>query len=169
MVYTVDIEFLSDLAKDIKYRTIGLNRGGCGIFAYHVAKYLQRYYPTRIALINMYKNGLSIDEIKPNINNKNDINEWYENGLDFHHVMVELDYPNGLTYLYDSNGLTDITFNLPYEFSGKLGGFLTPEELKPLISRSEGWNHEYNRKINTPIIKKITRSYFERKHLQSVL
>jgi hypothetical protein len=140
-----------------------INRGGCGIFAVHIAKRLQNIVPVRIVVCDYYKQDL--DKIRDNVFNQYNLSDWNNADISFVHLVVEFEY-NGIEYHYDTDGVRlkqDEWDADDYPFSGYpfCDGSFTIEEISSFVARSDGWNPTFNRK-EIPLIERKVKNLFKR-------
>ena len=121
-----------------------VNHGGCACVAAMLAKALRHTFPImRITSSDAWgDSNNNIDEIRQVMSNNLDKNEWYENGIEFGHVWVEI-YIDGNWYALDSTGVSTAK-----ELHRKCGipaeGSFSIEEVQALAD-TETWNPSFDR------------------------
>lgn len=146
---------LNNFARKIHKKFRNINKGGCCVFAAHVARQLQKYYPVRIVTFG-YRTKKSVDEIRKNVK-VNNASEWYRNGLDLNHVVIEFTDEHGKIWHYDSTGVHKPDGSI-YE-DPMIKGYLTVEEAWEMASTHVGWNDVFNRR-DIPEIKEMIHNFF---------
>lgn len=138
-----------------------INDGGCGVFAYHMAKRLEQYMPIKLRVYANIKQEdmdtirLKIIETKGKVGN---IYCWNRHDFYFGHIVIEIEF-NGQVYHYDANGLHLITNNFHPEYNYLSSGYLHLSELEELIKVPHYWNDEFDRK-EIPILKRRIKRFF---------
>lgn len=150
---------LKELGQNVMEQFEYINQGGCCVFAALVGKKLQEYFPVRIRASNNY-HGYRIrdlNEIRPNLED-NTIWEWYNEGIDFNHVIIEFDY-KGKTYHMDSTGVYKAGKRDPSFKYVLYKGYLTVEEAAELAKQKD-WNPTFDRKL-IPTLRKTVDNFFK--------
>lgn len=155
---------LDVFANNIRNNIPTIDSGGCGVFAYHIAKRLENYVPLKIRVISDSRNK-RIDGIRNRIlsneGDTKDILEWNWYDLHFHHILIEFHYM-GKDYLYDSTGVY-LKRNYPIQDYGYLcHGSLTLKELEYLVSGQTGWNRYFDRQAHIPFVKRKVKQFFRK-------
>lgn len=148
---TVLNKFASKINKKYQY----INRGGCCVFAAHVAKQLQKHYPVKIVTFG-YRTKKSVDDIRKNVK-VNTAREWYANGLDLNHVVIEFVDEQGKIWHYDSTGVHKADGSI-YD-DPIIRGYLTVDEALEMASSPLGWNNQFDRSV-IPEFKRMVHNHF---------
>ena len=148
--------------RDINNLVDCLNYGGCGLFASRIGKAIHPYVDDLeccvIAYPHNYDPDINLNTLKTNNSNLNSIRDWSENGVSFNHVVIRFKYRNKIWY-YDSENL-DNSGEYIDKYDGKiLDGYLTVEEITNLSDNPVGWNPNFDRDDNIPIIEQIISQY----------
>ena len=150
------LDELQDFAVEMDEKYPNMNFGGCCVFASLFAKRMIDLIPTIKIVVEdrVTGNSCSIDDVRNNIEN-NTVNDWYDNGIDFTHVLIQFEY-QGEIFWYDANGIhTDmVEFEL-------VDGYLGILEALELVNDNEGWNPSFNRK-DIPNIKRDIYNFHRR-------
>lgn len=133
-----------------------LNKGGCGVFAVHMAKRLQHLVPTKIVMANY--DMVNIDQIRTRMKNPCNMTEWYTSNVHFVHLIVEIEV-GGKSYHIDSEGVREATNNW-YGYPIVSGSF-TIDEVSQFVSQQNGWNTRFPR-TQIPQIKRRVKNLFAR-------
>lgn len=146
-----------------------INSGGCAVFATMIASRLQAAnFPVDIVVFSYSHNGRSnIENARNNLNNcgldLSRIQNWYGEGVDFCHVMVEFDY-DGKRWQYDGKelreeGVNDITSWGSYE---KCESTMSLHDMTKLAENPHNWNHVFDREL-IPFLSMLIDDAFESK------
>lgn len=140
-----------------------INCGGCGVFAYELAKELiKKGFDCNIAWLT-YAGSITEDKINQFINGLSNgtINGLFEvNQLDIncHHCYIQIG-----NYYIDSAGIYQVE-QISDEYSGfKIITINNPFLIKPLVENDEGWNTWFER-AHIPEIKKDIKKMVENLH-----
>jgi len=156
---------LTNLAKEVTKKFPNINDGGCCIFAALVAKELQHICPVRI--IGFSSDSTNIDLVRPNILN-NTCREWGDNGVDFNHIVVEINAKiisndEGDKWHYDANGIFASNGSICID-KVQLKGSLSVKEAIELANNPEGWNRDFDR-TDIPKLEKVINKYFNNEYI----
>ena len=143
-----------------------LNYGGCGAFAFLVAKQLETL-GVEVHVVTASPNGHHVDndEVRYSILDNGESLEqaesWTSNGGCFHHVGVMFKW-NGQWYTYDSDTLTLADGKLGEERNEIHLGTLTADEMETLVMHPDNvdyWNRRFARK-SIPKLRELIQSEF---------
>jgi len=153
------LQSLNNFAIRMSAHYPNMNRGGCAVFAVHVAKRLQSIVPVKIKVCNY--DYLDLDEIRAQLDNPLNINRWYSRNVDFVHLVVEFEY-QGQLYHYDTDGvrLAEEFWEGDKDFPFATGSF-TIEEVTSFTASRFSWNTTFDRK-HIPSIKRKVQNLFSR-------
>lgn len=111
--------FLIILGHTVSENIKNINIGGCCVYASILAKELEKYFPyfninLKVAADFNYSNN--IEEIRKRIT-KNTSREWYNFGIDFQHIVIEIQYKNNFIITDSENTLisNEIFNSVPYD------------------------------------------------------
>ena len=138
---------LTDLDTDLKaidehFRYV--NYGGCACVASMLAKALRHQFPImRITSCNNRTDSKqNIDELRVEAGDNMTKDFWYENGIQFAHVWVEI-FTDGNWYVLDSTGLST-TKEMYRKWGIPAKGSFSIDEVTSL-SEELTWNTEFDR------------------------
>ena len=147
---------LNHLFFDVRQECPDINKGGCGIFAYHVGKHLVNLgYDVRLITLSDYYDDKDISMI--NEHNWRNVHSLYT----FQHIALEHD---GI--YFDCFGWTTYVRKIGNDnYKYKLKGYLSFDVLEKMISHSGMWNNTFDRKNISTITQKIN-SFFNELYYQ---
>jgi len=121
-----------------------VNHGGCACVASMLAKQLRDTYPVmRITSCNAWSDSdNNIDEIRPNMCDSNNKEEWWDNGIQFAHVWVEI-FVDGNWLVLDSEGVHS-TEDMYSKWGIPAEGSFTIDEVTALSNKLT-WNETFDR------------------------
>ncbi len=147
---------LTNFATKMDHEFPLMNRGGCAVFAAHIAKRLQHIVPTRIKLCDYEHSDL--DQIRPLLSDPLHYRSWRHSGIHYVHLIVEFDY-DGQTYHYDSEGLR--LAQPKWEGYPICDGSFTVDEVASFAANRDAWNSTFNRS-RIPVLKRRIKTLFAR-------
>ena len=120
-----------------------VNHGGCACVAAMLAEALRHVFP----VMRITSGGNEcLDTIRPTLDDVLNKDEWYDNGVYFGHVWVEI-FVDDQWYVLDATGVTKTE-----DFYGNWGtsheGSFTFEEVEALANSARNrntWNSSFNR------------------------
>ena len=146
---------LNNFAKQILKQYPKINCGGCAVFAAHMGRHLQRYYPVRIITYGNQTHN-TVNSVRKRVK-VNTCPEWGAHGLDLNHLAIEFTDHNGKVWEYDTMGLYPVD-SVMTRFP-KHCGYLTVEEAMEMASIPDGWNDDFDRS-HIPELKQQIRKFF---------
>lgn len=133
-----------------------MNHGGCGVWAAIAAKeLLKRGIPVQIKVAGWRAEYTKtpLNEIRPELR-ANTTRNWSIKGVGFGHVVLQLEIEGELYYVDSeriklADGTVICGGEIPvYE------GDIDAKDMAKLVSRQEGWNDRYDRKL-TPAVRAL--------------
>lgn len=154
------IDKLKVIAQELNDNIEYINQGGCGVVASIITETISSLVPTRIVALTHY-DPKNIDEVRTDIHenglmHSNDA--WYRRGIDFGHVMVEVDV-DGKTFMVDSRGVHENT-DYDTRYGNKHHGYFTLDEMKRMANDPDHWNRRFKRE-QIPFIESIVKKQFQ--------
>lgn len=152
------ITSLNAFATRMNKRYPYMNRGGCCVFAVHMAKRLEKVVPTRIRMADYWEENITEKREQIPVEKRTNIQFWYNKGFGFVHLVVEFDL-DGKTYHYDTNGVRPAATEWNgYPFAV---GHFSIEEASGFASNPAGWNTQF-RRSQIPAVKRQVKNLFAR-------
>lgn len=149
------IDILNVLAVEALRSIPNLNEGGCAVFANLIGQRLARFGIEYSGIVA--DEGLNLNVIRNNVNNRFCKWDWNHEGVDFGHVGIEFRY-RGEKYWYET-----ICGVVPPGHSvgcwEPAEGWLYPDELRAIAEEPSGWNCSFNRETGIPKIKRVISRY----------
>ncbi len=152
---------------EVKENYPDINAGGCAVLAGNLGRVLERWFSVRGKVLSYYSEGHevnSISEARENLR-RNTIADWNAQGIDFNHILLEVDFSDGPYLVEASQVAAHGDFHFHHE-SVPLEGSLTVQEVYQLGSRETGWNKNFDRG-NIPALRKDIRNFA--KQLEAIL
>jgi len=146
MSMSVQLQELSVKLRELDANFDYVNYGGCASVATMLAKKLRKQYPV-MRLTSCHsswsnKDAGDIDEIRTNLVNNYSLDEWYDNGITFNHVWLEI-FVDSQWYALDCTGVYAV--ERMYELWRKPAtGSFTIDEMEA-IADGNTWNPQFNR------------------------
>jgi len=146
MSMSVELQELSVKVRELDNNFDAINYGGCASVATMLAKKLRDKYPV-MRLTSCHsswsnKDAGDIDEIRGNIDNNYCVAEWYDNGITFNHVWLEI-FVDDQWYALDCTGV--YTIERMYELWRKPAtGSFTLDEMEAIAGGND-WNPHFDR------------------------
>lgn len=161
-------EQLQALGVDMENRIEYLNRGGCAVYAAHVAARLHKLGLPVWGVVSMAWGGDNVDLNAIRMNNRpRCVYDWNRAGVDFNHVLLQFVH-DGTIWTHDSNVTVPQAVKREPTCNGRIvRGNLTLSELQALASRQEGWNRCFSRAEGIPIIKAGVRRHLSLRALRA--
>jgi hypothetical protein len=113
--------------------------------------------PTRVAVVGY--DSADLNYIREATGSSLTTAEWYYNGCDFWHVLVEFDY-DGQTWLVDQEGIYTRE-SIPWQGMKVSDGALTIQEALAFAADEAAWNDQFDRRQIPALRKDITRHFRE--------
>lgn len=151
------IDMLNKLAIVISGEITNINKGGCAVFASHVAYHLKYNHGMKDVVLRTGWNGdkVNIDKVRKGIPSNSTSMEWNDVGIHFGHVIVEFKH-RGKKYHYDAHaGVIKSQRKTVLNNYPLYAGSMTLEEGLQIASSDVGWNSQFNRKQIPKVIKII--------------
>lgn len=144
-----------------------INYGGCGVMAAITGEALRKLgVEVEVVTIgnrwDWSERGLPAAEVRQNVHNNEDPEEWDDNGLDRGHLAVRFK-TGGRVHTWDSEVMyrTGRYFgDDKYPSAGKFGEGLTIEEAKAITRTGKGWNSTFERK-HIPLMRHLVKHHLE--------
>ena len=138
-----------------------INEGGCCVFAHALGAQLAKEGQdvAWVALRHSPREP-SVLDVARLIHNRNDVWEWFTNGISFFHVALQLQVGEDF-YIIDSRGIK----NVP-QYTAAYGLVVSPgtfsiAQLRAFSAPNGGmWNSAFNRKLGVPRIKAAVKTAF---------
>lgn len=155
------LQFVAHASKDI----VNLNCGGCGVFAYVAGSVLNKFHncEARFKVVTWGEKSKNTDihTLVPK-KDKHNIDSWYNNGMSFPHILIEVNLKGEKPFIIDSDGLSEMT---TYK------GSVPIRHLRGLVRKPKGWNDDFRRSQTSKIMININ-DYFKkhpiRKHTRKL-
>ena len=140
------LQELSVKIRELEDNFDAINYGGCACVATMLAKQLRNTYPV-MRLTSCHSDWSAapagdIDEIRKCLNNNMSLDEWYDNGITFNHVWLEI-FVDDCWYALDSTGVHTVE-NMYSLWKTPAAGSFTIDEMEAL-SEDTSWNPRFNR------------------------
>lgn len=137
------VDFLDRLAEKLDSYP-SLNSGGCGVFAYHVGRQLEKMgvdVTVRFLTDHEIAHSFKMDVVCQARPYTMDDWNWESGDCINGHVILEIKI-DGNTYYYDSGGVTD-QYVCEWEWMDMIPEAFSLEHLEGMISDQEGWNEMF--------------------------
>ena len=129
---------LKELDTTFKY----VNWGGCGCVAAMLAKAFRHQFPIMRITSSGTFGPTDLDKIRETMNNNMSKDDWYNNGIHFNHVWVEVFF-NKRWYVLDATGI-HTRKEMYARWSKPATGSFSIDEMEALASESS-WNTSFDR------------------------
>ena len=154
------IHKLNELAEELIGNHPAVDHGGCCVVAAQMAKHLSRHVPVNIIALHCpweEDGNRDLNEIRPNINPLS-MDDWYENGIDFHHILIEFKHGNRW-FVFDATSGVEPRKGVERR---RHDGSFTLEEATALANEDD-WNPEFDRD-EIPVVRRRVTKFFN-KHI----
>ena len=118
-----------------------VNCGGCACVAAMIAKRFRHQFPIMRITSSGTDCPTDLDEIRHHLDDTMDKDEWYDNGIYFNHVWVEVFFDNAW-HVLDAEGV-HTTEDMYADWSKPADGSFSIDEIQSLAD-TDSWNRAFD-------------------------
>ena len=142
---------LSNKLKELDNTFSFVNKGGCGCVAAMLAKAFRHEFPIMRITSSGIDSGANLDTIRSNMTDNMSKDAWYDNGIYFNHVWVEVLFKKKW-YVLDATGI-HTRKEMYREWNTPAKGSFSIDEIQALANENS-WNTMFDRK-QLPAMQKM--------------